>query len=121
MPTDVMTFDRADLADSGGSKKEAKSTHAKPQESGWTRGEKTRPILHDFIYDRRELAEQARQEETSPGHIRSQIIVFSESKKNFIVPAYDSHQTSNGSCPDGVTPNNTSGDVLSAPTTLNYE
>ena len=86
MPTDVMTFDRADLGDSGGSKKEAKSTHAKPQESGWTRGEKTRPILHDSIYDRRELAEPARQEETSPRHIRSQIILLVRARKTLLYP-----------------------------------
>ena len=44
---------------------------------------------------------------------------FSESKKNFTAPIYDQNQTFNGSCTAGVTRNNTSGDLMSAPTTLN--
>ena len=60
MPTDTMTFDRADLGAGENLKSKVKSTHAKPQESGWTRGEKTRPILHDGLYEKRELAEPVR-------------------------------------------------------------
>ena len=102
------------------------STFAKAEVSGWTKCEATQPILHDHFFDERLLREPARLDYNLSKDLESRLVLykkawFSESKKNFTAPIYDQNQTFNGSGTAGVTRNNTSGDLMSAPTTLNSE